>query len=141
MISRKRCAASAVTTAELTLPLFSTIASSLAMVALPAASCGARKYHLQDPWSSGQGHRLDPLLELHPPVDQTRHVHALLRQSCNRFPERPAPTPDYTDLVDHHRRQIQQRVGSSSRLQHHRPARPHHLDCDTQAFGAFGTVV
>src|SRR5438876_8092332 len=80
-IGRYFCAASAVTTAELIPPLLRMIARSFAILA--AVLLIHRQNHLQHPRPCRQFHRLDPLVQPHPSVDQTGDVDALFGQGAD----------------------------------------------------------
>src|SRR5881397_139510 len=121
------CAASAVATAEFTLPLLRMIASSLAI------NLVHRKNNLEHPRPRGDGHRLYALIELHSSVNQAYHVDLPLRQRADRFAEGPAAAADDVDFIDHQWRKIQRLRRSDGALEHDRAARSGHLHRQLEA--------
>src|SRR5688572_15932292 len=129
MITRYRCDASDVVTAELRLPLFRTMARSFAMW---QPSFHGEQY-LQHPGLASQFYRFDPLLDLHALVDQRSDVHGLLGQGLDRLLEGAAAAADYVDLVDDDGSEVEGFALGDGALEHERAARADHLEGELEA--------
>src|SRR4051812_22539875 len=131
MIGRYFCAASAVATALLMLPLLRTIARSFAIrsrvldvpfreeASYRHTACSFHgQYNLENTWSRGEFHRFHALFDLHPAMDQAGDIDALFGQGANRFPKRTTAAADDIDLIDDQRCQVQRLACGNRAFKH-----------------------